>query len=122
MRRILIVDDEVGIRETLRDLFEDEGFEVDVAADGEEGLATLRTRGPHALMILDLLMPNMDGAELLRRVRADPELAATPVIMSTSHPAVAPPGILLIRKPVDVNVLINTVHGLLGADPAQRLH
>jgi CheY-like chemotaxis protein len=117
MAKVLVIDDEVGIRETLKDLFEDEGFQVDLAADGVEGLAALRTRGPHGLVILDLVMPNMGGDELIDIMRGDPTLAKIPVIMSTSHPDEAPPGVLLIRKPVDVNVLINTVNGLLKRAP-----
>jgi CheY-like chemotaxis protein len=112
-RKILIVDDEAALRETLRDLFEDEGFAVDVAADGDEGLSALRTHGPHALVVLDLVMPNMDGVEMLRQMRQDSELAAIPVVICTSRPAGAPAGIVIMRKPVDVNVLLNTAYGLL---------
>jgi two-component system chemotaxis response regulator CheY len=113
MAKVLVVDDEVGIRETLKDVFEDEGFEVDLAADGVEGLQALRTRGPHGLVVLDLVMPKMDGAELIDAMRGDPALAGIPIILSTSHPQQAPSGVSLIRKPVDVNVLIDTVHRLL---------
>ena len=115
VKKILVVDDEVGIRETLKDLFEDEGFSVDLAADGREGLELLRTRGPHALVVLDLIMPRMSGAELIEIMRGDPELAKLPVILSTSHPEAAPAGVLLMRKPVDVDVLVSTVHSLLKA-------
>ena len=90
MTKVLVIDDEIGIRETLKDLFEDEGFEVDLAADGVEGLNALRSKGPHGLVVLDLVMPNMDGGELIDVMRADPALANIPVIMSTGHPAQAP--------------------------------
>jgi CheY-like chemotaxis protein len=119
MAKVLVVDDEVGIRETLKDLFEDEGFEVDLAADGLEGLDALRTRGPHGLVVVDLVMPNMAGDELIDIMRRDPALASIPIIMSTSHPDGAPAGVLLIRKPVDVNVLMNIVNGLLKRPPAR---
>jgi CheY-like chemotaxis protein len=120
MAKVLVVDDEVGIRETLKDLFEDEGFEVDLAGDGVEGLKALRTRGPHALVVMDLVMPNMDGRELIDIMRGDPALANIPIIMSTSQPSGAPPGVLLIRKPVDVNVLMNAVNGLLQRRTAKQ--
>ena len=118
--KILVVDDEIGIRETLKDLFEDEGFRVDLACDGKEALRALREHGPHALVVLDLMMPEMNGEELIAAMRADPTLAKTPMIMSTSHPKDAPAGVLLMRKPVDVNVLIDAVNGLLGRRDAPR--
>jgi len=111
-RTILIVDDEPALCETLRDLFEDEGFAVDVAADGHAALAALRTGGPPALVLLDLVMPGMPGGELLDAMRADPRFAAVPVIVSTSYPSQAPPGVPMVRKPVDVNVLVNAVKSL----------
>ena len=120
MLKILVVDDEEGIRETLKDLFEDEGYAVELAQDGGQALEALRVRGPHALVLTDLVMPNLGGGELYQIMRADPELAQIPVIMSTGHPSEAPPGVLLMRKPVDVNVLVNTVNGLLGARAGSR--
>jgi DNA-binding NtrC family response regulator len=63
--RVLVVDDDEGIRETLRSLLEDEGYEVSVAADGEEGLrAVLASEGP-LVVLLDLLLPNLSGEEVL---------------------------------------------------------
>ncbi len=112
MKRILVVDDERDIRETLRDVFLDEGFDVDVAADGIEALAALRSDGPYALVLFDIMMPRMDGNALYREIKADPELASIPLIVSTSNPASAPAGVLLIRKPVDVELLVNTVRQL----------
>lgn len=115
MLKILVVDDEGAIRETLKDLFEDEGYAVDLARDGVEAVEALRERGPVALVFSDLVMPRMSGAELYRTMKADAELAKIPFLMSTGHPTEAPTGVLLIRKPVDVNVLVDTVRGLLVA-------
>lgn len=112
--KILVVDDEEGIRETLKDLFEDEGWAVELARDGREALEALRRRGPHALVVTDLVMPYMGGAELYDEMKRDAALETIPIIMSTGHPEQAPSGVLLIRKPVDVNVLVNAVRGLLG--------
>jgi two-component system response regulator MprA len=112
MKRILVVDDERDIRETLRDVFLDEGYEVDVAADGVEALAALRENGPYALVLFDILMPKMDGNALFRAIKSDPRLANMPLIVSTSNPASAPSGVLLMRKPIDLNTLINTIHHL----------
>ena len=112
MKKILVVDDERDIRETMRDVFLDEGYEVDLAADGIEALAALRSDGPYALVLFDIIMPKMDGIALYHAIKADPALAKIPLIVSTSNPASAPPGVLLIRKPVDVEVLVNTVRHL----------
>jgi CheY-like chemotaxis protein len=112
MKKILIVDDEPDIRDTLKDLFEDEGFLVELAGNGSEALDALSQRGPHALVVLDLVMPQMDGCQLLAAMKADPQLASIPIILSTSYPGRAPTGVLIVRKPVDANVLINTAKGL----------
>jgi CheY-like chemotaxis protein len=114
MKQILVVDDEPAIRDTLKDLFEDEGFAVDVAEDGAQALATLNERGPHNLVVFDLFMPNVDGHELYQTLRAEPRFANMPLIISTAHPSEAPPGVLVMRKPVDVNVLLNAVKRLCG--------
>jgi two-component system response regulator FlrC len=85
MSRILIVDDEEGIREFLAEVLEDEGHEVDTAADGVEALAKLERTG-YQLLLSDLKMPRMGGLELVRRVRAEqPELE---IIVLTAHGSV----------------------------------
>ncbi len=63
--RVLIVDDDPGIRDTLRSLLEEEGYEASVAADGEEGLRAVLVNTEPLVVLLDLLMPNMSGEEML---------------------------------------------------------
>ena len=82
-RSILIVEDEKEIRDLLAHYLRKEGFDPDVAPDGETGLARARARKP-SLILLDILLPRMDGLELLRKIRADGEIGATPVIMLTA--------------------------------------
>ena len=80
--RILIVDDEPDIRLMLRLLLESHGYLVDEAADGLEALESLRTQH-YEVMFLDLLMPNLDGKEVLKRL--PPELKDTmPVVVLTA--------------------------------------
>ncbi len=80
--RILIVDDEQAIRESLRGLFEDEGFMVSMAASGEEAVARMRKESVDCVL-LDIWMPGIDGLETLSRLR---ELdAGIPVIMMSGH-------------------------------------
>ena len=68
MSDILIIEDNADIARGLRDNLEVEGYEVDVALDGEQGLARLRGRPPK-LVILDLMLPRLDGMQVLRRLR-----------------------------------------------------
>lgn len=79
-RTVLVVDDDKDIRETLQELIEDEGYEVATARNGLEALERIRQRRP-GLVILDLFMPGMDGAEFRRRQLADPVLAGVPVVV-----------------------------------------
>lgn len=79
---ILIVDDERGIRETLRGVLEDEGFDVETAASGEECLKTL-TRNSYGCILLDVWLPGIDGLETLKRLREEGNDAA--VVMISGH-------------------------------------
>ncbi len=81
--KILVVEDEVGLAETLQLNLQGAGFDVFVAYDGREGLGKVRTENPD-LVILDVLMPEMDGWDVLRAIEAEPETAGLPVIMLTS--------------------------------------
>ena len=82
MAHLLIVDDETNIRRVLAAMLKREGFEVTTAADGEQALAVLH-RSPIDTVITDLVMPNLGGMELLKRVGA--EFPDVPVIMITAH-------------------------------------
>lgn len=84
--RILVVDDDPRIRDVLRRGLTYEGFAVDTAGSGEEALRLAREQSPD-LVILDILMPGLDGYEVLRRLRAaDPQL---PILMLTARDAPA---------------------------------
>jgi len=83
-REILIVEDEADIRKLVRYNLEQEGFVPLEAADGEQALALLRKQRPH-LLILDLMLPGMNGLEVCRVLRADERLAKLPVLMLTAR-------------------------------------
>jgi DNA-binding response OmpR family regulator len=81
---ILIIDDDKEIARLLRSYLEQAGYSVRVAFDGETGLGMLRHE-PVALLVLDLMLPGMDGWEITRRIRSEANLAATPIIMLTAR-------------------------------------
>ena len=81
--KILVVDDEPAVRESLRRALELEGYQVDLAVDGEQALARVAAIDPADAMILDVLMPGIDGLEVCRRLRADG--IQLPVLMLTAR-------------------------------------
>ena len=81
--RILVADDNPANVKLLEDLLGFHGYEVEVARDGDAALAAVRRRTPD-LLLLDVLMPGLDGYEVCRAVRADPALAMLPVVMVTA--------------------------------------
>lgn len=84
MPRILLIEDNELNRDMLSRRLRREGFEVELAVDGEEGLArTLSTRPD--LVLLDMSLPVLDGYEVARRIKADGEAASIPVIALTAH-------------------------------------
>ena len=81
--RILIVDDNLTNVKVLQTRLAAEGYEIVTAADGEEGLAAARQHTPD-LILLDVMMPKLDGLEVCRRLRADAAFPFTPIIMVTA--------------------------------------
>jgi len=82
--KILFVDDEEQIRKLLTTYLTRQGYEVAVATDGYEGLKAIRMRAPD-LVITDVMMPNMNGFELTRRLRADHRTARIPILMLSAR-------------------------------------
>lgn len=80
MRRILIIEDEELLVQALMDSFSQEGYSVDVAFDGDEGMAHIKKTKPD-LILLDLLMPKRDGFYVLEHVKKNPELKMIPVVV-----------------------------------------
>ena len=81
--KVLVIDDDQSLLEILQTNLQAEGFEVVTASSGSEGLAKLKSDKPD-LVILDVLMPGMDGWEVLRKIEEDPDTAGTPVVMLTA--------------------------------------
>jgi CheY-like chemotaxis protein len=119
--RILIADDEPDIRNVLRRLLLSEGFCVCEAGDGYEALAAANTCEVSAI-VMDILMPGMNGNEAIRTLRANPRFATTPILIITGHTALQPQqwadprsGIRLLTKPLNLDQMLATVHQLVQA-------
>jgi two-component system, OmpR family, alkaline phosphatase synthesis response regulator PhoP len=82
-KRILVVDDEPDFAAIVQGNLEKEGFEVEVAYDGVEGLAKIKANRPDAV-VLDVMMPEKDGYQVCRELKADQELCDIPVILLTA--------------------------------------
>lgn len=81
--RVLVVDDEPDLLELVRINLAQAGFDVETAETGEEGIARARRNRPD-LVVLDVMLPDLAGTEVCRRMRADPELAGLPILMLTA--------------------------------------
>lgn len=81
---VLIVDDDYDLRETLRDVLQDEGYTVATAEDGLAALEYLQRNSAPCMILLDWMMPRCNGAEFRERQRQLPELAAIPVVLLTA--------------------------------------
>jgi CheY-like chemotaxis protein len=110
--QILIVDDEADIRETLADFLTDAGFTVRTVADGAAALRVLAEPALPSVVILDLIMPVLDGNEVYAAMQRDDRLREVPVIVTTSDPARAPAGTTPMRKPVSLPSLLAVVQQL----------
>jgi CheY-like chemotaxis protein len=109
MDTILIVDDEVTTRDTLTELLERDGREIVTAGDGKEALELLAKVPRPCLIVLDLMMPGMDGWKFLQRQSADPSIANIPTIVLSSSRSSAGAKHQLV-KPVDVERLMALVN------------
>ena len=87
-KEILVVEDEKDLTELIKYNLEKEGFQVFSASNGEEGLKLVQRKRP-ALVLLDLMLPVIDGLEVCRRIKKDPQTAATPVVILTVKDAEA---------------------------------
>jgi DNA-binding response OmpR family regulator len=118
--RVLIVDDEPNIVLSLQFLLSREGYEIDIARDGESALE-LAARTPPDLVVLDLMLPGLDGYEVCRRLRASPATAATKIVLVTARAREAERvrGLeegadAYVTKPFSTRELIATVGRFLG--------
>jgi CheY-like chemotaxis protein len=107
---VLVVEDEKDSRDTLRELLELEGYNVQTAVNGREALDTLAAYGDQiCIVLLDLFMPVMDGWQVIDELRASGQLATTQIVVITSAAYRAPIGIPVFEKPLDLDKVMNAV-------------
>ena len=118
-QKILVVDDEEDILEILKYNLEKEGFQVKTASDGNAGIEIAEKFEPH-LIILDIMMPGMDGIEVCQKLRANPKFANTIIAFLTARSeaftqisALDSGGDDFINKPIKPNVLKSRINALL---------
>ena len=111
---VLIIEDDPELRDALRELLSGEGYRVTTAADGREGLARMGAPPRPGVVLLDLMLPRMDGFEFRVRQLEDPELAGIPVIVFSGggdvEQKVARLGVAAsLMKPLDFEALLDCV-------------
>src|SRR5262249_18568962 len=119
-KRILVVDDDADIRDTLAQVLEDEGYLVDCAANGLEALRHLRGTSPvPALILLDLMMPVMNGWQFNAERVKDPDLAKIPVLVVSAagdarERAASITAEKIIQKPIRLEDLLSAIETCVG--------
>jgi DNA-binding NtrC family response regulator len=113
MVKVLIIDDDIGIRETMKDILDEEGFETDLASNGEIGIDAVERDG-FDLILLDMKMPGLSGMDVFTRIKAlKPDLkiyiitahAIDDTFYATNHDEIAG----IFYKPIPINTLLNQI-------------
>jgi two-component system chemotaxis response regulator CheY len=110
--KILVVDDEPAHRFLLRRIFERAGHEVSDAGDGAAALRVVAEAAPD-LVVTDMMMPVMNGAELIRRLRSEPATAGIPILAASSDPDLAKGADAVVLKPYAWRHLLEVADALL---------
>jgi CheY-like chemotaxis protein len=114
-RRLLLVEDDTDVREAILEVLEDNGYEAMPACNGQDALARLHAAHPKpCVILLDIMMPVMDGWGFRAAQERDPELRSIPVVVLTAHASAAETAKEMhaagfLRKPVRLETLLATV-------------
>jgi CheY-like chemotaxis protein len=120
MRSILVVDDDADLRETLFEILSGEGYRVWTAADGKDALERLATIDEPCLILLDLMMPVLNGWQFRRRQLRDERLSQFPVVVMTAAGSFTDGAVntaASLSKPVDVDELLRVVDRTCPGEP-----
>jgi sigma-B regulation protein RsbU (phosphoserine phosphatase) len=107
-RKVLLVDDEAGFAELMRDLLTMDGYEVEIAHDGQEGIDKLKSFTPEVI-ISDIVMPRLSGFDMFRKIKTDPATSSIPFLFITGFQddrvlqEARKIGVFgILRKPIDI--------------------
>jgi CheY-like chemotaxis protein len=122
---VLVVEDDAHTREAMKSVLELHGYPVVTAADGSEALHRLRNGPKPCLILLDLMMPGMDGFEFFDEKRQDPRISAIPVVIYSGHHDAKSNAARLgaegyFQKPVDVQRLLSLVEAYRARSASTR--
>jgi two-component system, chemotaxis family, chemotaxis protein CheY len=122
---ILVVDDDLDALEAMRFVLEGAGYDVVTAANGEEALRYLQGRGAPGLILLDLMMPVMNGWTFLAHVESDPRLGAIPIVVLSGgmlrEAEIASLGVAeYLEKPVEISTLFPVIRRYLAPDERRQ--
>lgn len=110
---VLVVDDDREVRESLRDLLQLDGYKVKTATDGQDALEQLRGGLRPCIILLDLMMPAMDGQHFRAEQLRDPQLAHIPVVVLSGHydpqNAASLGAVASLCKPVDIGTVLQLI-------------
>jgi CheY-like chemotaxis protein len=111
---LLIVDDDADIRQLMKIFLEAEGYRVSVAEDGVDALEQLKAGAQPSLILLDLMMPRMDGEQFLKEMRSS-RFGKIPVVIMAGHSAARKKAdelkaVSCLMKPVEFDDLVSTIH------------
>jgi len=127
VKRVFVVDDEPDVVELLQTILQAAGFEVEVATDGRSALARLLAK-PADLLVLDLMMPDLDGFELLKLLRLDQRAAAMPVLIVSARTgqqdqieSLQLGANAYLCKPFSPSDLVRQIRALLELEPADGI-
>jgi DNA-binding response OmpR family regulator len=125
--KVLIVEDDPGTRMAVRDRLEFEGFEVETAEDGEEGLSRARLGKPECI-VLDVMLPKIDGFKVCRLLKFDHRYRRIPIVMLTARSQEADRAVgeetgadEYLVKPVEMEELVEKVRGYVRGGVKERL-
>ena len=117
MKSILVIEDNVLLSDFIAEVLQEEGYNVQVAADGQEGLTRIDEVEPD-LVITDLMMPKVSGEEVCQVLTAHPKFRAIPVVLMSSkeeaYLSVRCKYTAFLPKPFDLNILLGLVVRLIG--------
>jgi CheY-like chemotaxis protein len=118
-RKVLLVDDEAGFAELLRDLLEMDNYEVQIAHDGQEGIEKLQLFAPDVI-ISDVVMPKLSGFEMFKKVKSNPETSRIPFLFITGFQddrvlaEARKIGVFgILKKPIDIDQIETRLRDLL---------